>query len=364
MPKTQLRIEKFLRREIAFGHYAPGERLPDRKRLLAKFRANNDALQNAFSALTADGFIRAVSGHGTHVAKELPFANRYLLLLKRNPDDAGSGFFQKALQTAAALVARRRGIDFEAFDVADATFDSAEYDRVMDRVRRQLYRGVFAQDITRTRDMDTVMNMDDVPMVVVDMLDVHSQGKMVRELGGLRSLPAEFLSRCFAECREAGLRRVAVFAPEWSNGCGFGQVAKLAGSFGLELVRNGFHTSRMEHWSPVQFERLAALFADSAAGSRAEAVVLAEDNFLEPFTAALLARHSRAEAARKYRLFSWGNFPCCPESRLPVTFHGADWERTLDGFVDYVEAVRTEAKRAPVPVVAVDWGVQTTGKHA
>ena len=360
----QLRIEKFLRRDIAFGHYAPGERLPDRKRLLAKFRANNDALQNAFAALAADGFIRAVSGHGTHVAKELPFANRYLLLLKRNPDDAGSGLFPKALRAAAAAVARRRGIEFEVFDIADAASDSAEYDQVMDRVRRQLYRGVFAQDITRTRDMDTVMNIDDVPMVVVEMLDVHSQGKMVRELGGLRSLPEEFFSRCFAECREAGLRRVAVFAPEWSSGCGFGQVAKLADSFGLELVRNGFHTFRMDCWAPVQFERLAALFADSAAGSRAEAVLLADDNFLGPFTAALLARYSRAEAARKYRLFSWGNFPCCPEGRLPVVFHGVDWEKTLDGFVDYVEAVRTEARQVRVPILAVHRDAQAMRRLA
>ena len=88
---------------------------------------------------------------------------------------------------AARELERRRGIKFDAMSVADAVGngnDSTEYGRVVERVRRHLYSGVFAQHVNREHGLATVLNLDYVPMAYFGGPSEFAHGRWVKSVSG------------------------------------------------------------------------------------------------------------------------------------------------------------------------------------
>lgn len=352
LPVKRSRIADWVRRTIALGEFKPGDRLPDRTWFRAKFDANPNSVQSAFALLKEDGLVRSVSGHGTCVADPLPFAGRYLLLLKGNRADGGSRFFSSALETAARQIARSRDLVFEFEHLIEAEGDSVEYAEMLERVRRQRYAGVFVQDASCNRGVDTVTNVDNVPMTIFAPRSVFAQGSQVVPLGGFRDTSERILRCHLKELRDRGCRRIAVFYPRGVESTRVDHILPYVGASGLELVPEGFHTADLCMWDARQFTRLVRLFLDSSAGQRADGVVLDDENFLPPFIEAcrdVLGRN----AAKRYVVSAHGNFPQLPEVDFPMQFHGVDCTAMLESFVAFADACRRADRKPPLPQAVV-----------
>ncbi|MEJ8571958.1 phosphonate metabolism transcriptional regulator PhnF [Microbaculum marinum] len=61
------RIADSLRREIAAGEHAPGDRLPSESVLAERFGVNRHTVRRALAALAGDGLVRSEQGRGTIV---------------------------------------------------------------------------------------------------------------------------------------------------------------------------------------------------------------------------------------------------------------------------------------------------------
>ena len=338
LPQKRKKVLKWVRSRIATGVLKPGDRLPDRSWFRKTFDLANLSVQLAFDELIAEGLVKTVSGHGTTVSGDLPFKNRYLLLLRSRGDDAGIMHFAPALRAAAESVARRRGVRFEVREVIDAGGDSVEYAEMMEDVRRHRYAGVFAQGITEfEHGMEVVTNIDDVPMAHFGARTVLSQGNRVVSLQmHSREFVSQLLGSHFDDCVRQGRTNLAVFCPNAPEYSDVSRVSRLAASRGAKIVPQGFHQVDMSHWSRSQFVRLVDLFLRSDAGRAADAVILGDDNMLLPFAERCRRAWGRS-AETRYFVSCHCNFPCPVKTDFPVRFHGPDLESTISSFIDYAE---------------------------
>lgn len=339
LPKKRRKIADWVRHEIVKGRYRGGDPLPDRNWFMREFAANRHSVQNAFDELCRDGFVEAVRGHGTRVARAMPFAGRYLMLVKSAPDDAGSRLFANALRESAAVVSRRRGVKFDIADIADAPLGSREYIDILSRIKSHFYAGVFAQSVTKGHGFETVTNIDNVPIAFQGARSDRAMGSAVVGLGGWAS--DEVYRRHFADCRDSGVRRIAVFAPIPVGDVALRreELSDLATKYGLKIVRCGYQAFSMRVWNDYAFRRFLELFLSSDAGREAEAVVLADDNFLVPFAEVCRAELG-GKADSRYVVLSHANRPMLPKTDFPARFHGFDWPATIESFIDYAEDIR------------------------
>lgn len=359
-PQKRLQVTDCIRREIVRGRWGGGERLPDRKWFQETLKAFPTTVQKAFDDLAADGFVVAVRGHGTHVANPLPYQDHYLMLLDDCRGQHQDKPFQKALAAAARELARTLRIRFAIEYIGYDHPDGACYERIMEDVRRHRYAGVFCQGVTAGRDVSTITNVNDVPIVFIGERDERTQGSLAVSLWSYARMdPAACIRmKFFDECRQRGVRRIAVFQGRGSS-LGTGKsperkYAAAAADCGLELVGHGFHSVEMEDFDAGQFKRLAGLFLDSSAGKTAEAVILADDNLIVPFAEVFKTYACCKKPDGGLLILSHCNFPLMPDTgSVPVTFHGLDLVETLRSVVEYARDCRNHVRKPRIPQFVV-----------
>ena len=354
LPKKRKKVLDWVRHNIATGVLKPGDRLPDRKWFREKFDIANYPVQLSFDELIADGLVKTVSGHGTTVVENLPFRNRYLLLVGARHEDASVNLFAPALRVAAQKAAARRGATFDILELADEKEPSVAYAQMMEDVRHLRYAGVFVQTVTEEgHGLDVVTNVDDVPMAYFARRSELTQGRLAKQIKiyGMEWVE-QLYARHFESCREKGCRSVAVFCPLIDEYNDPKPIRRLAEKNGLELVENGYHQFNMRYWNPCQFRRLLDLFLKSDAGRAADAVVLGDDNMLETFAERCRNVYG-AKAESRYFVSCHCNFPCPPRSDFPAVFHGPDLEHSFDTFMNYAEDCLAGVRKPRLPEVVV-----------
>lgn len=354
LPKKRMKIADWVRREIVRGKFAAGERLPDRKWFEANFAANQHSVQTAFDLLSDEGFVKAVPGHGTCVAKVLPYDGKFLLILHSDTVNAGSHLFAEALKESAKIVSSRRNVEFEIAAVPKSEEETQAYDAFLARVRAHRYAGVFAQTIAKWRGENVVTNIDDVPIAFIGKRDEHVHGSLVVGIESETGIYTDVYRRHFASCRDAGKRKVAVFAamPVGDVPVEEAEFRQFAKRNGVDVVPCGYQIFSMRAWNEVSFKYFLDLFFASDAGRSAEAVVLSDDNFLAPFAERCRAAFG-ADAEKRYLILSHCNRPHPPKTDIPAVFHGIDWPTVLSNFVTYATAIRHGDKNAIVPKVVL-----------
>ena len=349
--RKRMRIEDWVRVGLSSGSIRPGDRLPDRKAVAARFGVTVATVQKAFDALAAEGFVVATRGHGTRAADPPPFAGRYLLVVCGRDGKVADSLFDRALCRAAAVVAERRGVVFETAPILDEPDEGALRD-VAARARQQSYAGVFLRAVEPgRRHCGPLLRLNHVPVCGFFQTD-GTEGALVRPL---RDIQHTGLAPLFAACQRANRRRLAVFTSHDSGDSRDGEAParRLARSLGLEIGPWHYHDFDIGHLRPHALERtLRAVFAAEDVAWRPDAIVIGDDNLVATVARHLVQRLGR-KAASQLLLVALGNRPCLPETELPVRFHGLDLVATLDSFVawaDRCHAGRRRRPSAPAPV--------------
>ena len=351
LPRKRIQIEDWVRREIVRGGLKPGDALPSREWFRTRFTPNLNMVQRAFDELRREGFVETVPGHGSRVAASLPFSGRYLLLTRSDVRDAGTNYFAPALRGAAKALESRRGVVFDVRDVDDFASGRDAYERMMEDVRRHRYAGVVAQAANAVCDLDCVTNIDDVPMAYFGHPDYTTQGSLVKSFfAGGRDVYEDVFARHCEECAAAEAASAAVFAAHriaarhHDRRC-----ADMLRARGMRLAADGFHEVYYSGRTfSKQFKRLVALFLKSSGCLPDTAVILEDENFLEPFIE-VSASLFGLRATRRRLVCCHANRPNEPKCEVPVRFHGLDCTATLATAVDYAEAVMAGVRRPPLP---------------
>ena len=356
MPRKRLNITDCIRRDIVRGTWKRGERLPDRRWFMERYKAYPTTVQRAFDDLSNEGFVTAVRGHGTQVAEVLPYDSRYLLLLDSGRSDPASRPFSAAISQAAKEIEQRLGVVMDVRYVSHEHPESEVYQSIVANAKRHAYAGVFCEGVPHGEDGLSLANVNDVPIVFVGPKDEWSQGTMAFSLWDYAKRdPADAVRTLFLEyCRDHGGRRIAVFQ---SSGSRIGRqpdpehkYREVARRYGVELVPFGYHNVEMSGFDVDQFERLVGLFLASSAGANAETIILADDNLTMPFVRACRRKFGVKAASTRYNVLSHCNFPLLPDVRgFPVSFHGLDLCETLASVVEYTTDCRNRLKKPRLP---------------
>ena len=358
LPLKRERIAQWVRRKIARGEIAPGDPLPSREWFVRKFTPNPRTVQEAFDELRRDGLVETVRGHATRVARRMPFEGRYLLLTKAMAEDAGSRLFARALSAAAAELARTRRIAFDVKPLTNVEEMTPEYMRVLDSVRRQQYAGVVMQSLNDLQSIESVANIDDVPIAYFGRRGLTTQGNCAKCLNpgapenGIITYADVFSLHC-GDIAAAKAESVAVFAPLMFHAPMLeNQHLEAAAEHGLRIAKNGYHEVDMYHWHPRQFRRLAATLLSLPGIGPRTAFVLEDDNMLSIFEEAVVERFGKG-IAKKMCVCCHANSPILPKSSLNVKFHGMDCTATLASAIDYADACRRNERNPAPPRVVV-----------
>ena len=130
MRHSRVAIEQELRRRICDGTYAPGARLPLRRKLLVEFGASPLTMQRAMDRLAEQGFVRAKGVLGTFVAERLPNRGCIALVFPSEPERSGGLRFWSAIQRAAAGWDGAGGATFRPYFLNDSHLDVPDHRRL------------------------------------------------------------------------------------------------------------------------------------------------------------------------------------------------------------------------------------------
>ena len=354
-PTKRLRIVESVRNGIARGRLPPGTMLPDRTWYMEKFGVTRSTVQEAFDQLRAEGFTVAVRHKGTSVAPVLPFRGRYLLALCGTVDRPAPHAFDRALQAAARQLEKTRGVVFDVRSILDEGPESEVFAEVLSDLRRQRYSGAFLRALAENRGLSTIGNVNHVPITGFFRRVDRSQGSQVHPLVDDREGSENVslhLHGLLAECRRAGKKSVLVVSNNFGGEGMEAWVRRLAAFYGLHCGPNGYLVSNLEPAFLRQLTRILKLLL--APGSRClpEAIVLDDDNFLEPLENALCDLYG-ATAPQRFFVVSNANLPLIPETGLDVRFHGVDTLATLSSFMDWAEAVHNGTGADHLPKVVL-----------
>lgn len=337
----RLRIVESLRNGVALGRLLPGSKLPDRTWYMEKFGVTRSTVQEAFDQLAAEGFTVAVRHKGTSVTKVPPFRGRYLLALCGTEGRPVPYPFDRALQAAARQLEKSRGVVFDVRTILDEGPESEAFAKVLADLRSQRYSGAFLRALAVNRGLSTIGNVDNVPIAGFFSRVDRSQGSHVHPLmddGVGHENATQHLAGLLSECRRAGKKSVLVVANSFGDEELEDWVRKQAAFHGLHCGPNGYLLSGLEPAYLRQLTRFLKLLLAPGSRNLPEAIVLEDDNFLEPLETALRELYGEA-APQQFFVVSNANQPLIPSTGLDVTFHGVDTLATLSSFMDWAEAV-------------------------
>ena len=309
--RKRMRIEDWVRIGVSTSVLKPGDRLPDRTAVAARFGVTVATAQKAFDALRAGGFIVASRGHGTRIASPPPFAGRYLLVVCGRNGVVSESLFDQALCKAAKEVSAKLGVSFETLPALDEP-GTETMRNVAARARQQTYAGVFLRTIDPARRRcGPLLRLNHVPISGFFQTD-GTEGALVHPL---RNIRGDDLTPLFAACAHAGRRRVAAFLN--CNTAGAPDVEtyarSLARSLGVTIGPWHYHDFNMAVFRPAALERiLRAVFAADGAWCP-DAIVMGDDNLVPTVTRFLVERFGHERASR-FLLVAHGNHPCLPET--------------------------------------------------
>ena len=340
-PTKRMRLVESVRNGIAKGRFLPGTALPHRTWYMEKFGITRSTVQEAFDQLAEEGFTVAVRHKGTSVAQVPPFQNRFLLALCGTVDQPAPYAFDRALQTSARQLERDRGVTFDIRCILDEGPNSEAFDAVLSDLRRQRYSGAFLRALAEHRGLDTIGNVDNVPITGFFRRVDRSRGSLVHPLLDSQDLMEAVsgqLPWLLAECQRAGKRSVLVVANDFEGEGAEERVRKQVAFHGLHCGPYGYLMSGIEPHQLRQLHRIFKLILAPSSRYLPDAIVLDDDNFLAPLEAALRDLYG-AETSRAFFVVSCANRPLLPPTGLPVRFHGVDTLATLTSFIDWAESV-------------------------
>lgn len=342
-PIKQMQIADYVRSRLAQGKWAPGQLLPHRTWFIDKFKTTHHTVQKAFNQLRDEKFVVAVPHLGTRAAETLPFANRFLILCYGVPE-APSILTQAILKSAEAIAGRTEA-RFEIAYALDLEFDDPAHIAVLDAVRSHRYAGVFLEALPAHKRKDSIVSLDDVPMAGIFAPNPIATGSLLTPLiDSAAGATTTDLTPFFVECRQRGLKRIAVFEGFLHSTDREDEIRRQAQAHGLECGPYHVHGSDTSLPALSLARRIFRMALAPEFPWQPEAIIVGDDNFL-PLVEDVLREHYGQDGAHRFFVTSHGNLPCLPKTDLPVVFHGLNVEKTLETLIVYAEACTRGGRR-------------------
>lgn len=200
----QDRLVHHLREQIVTGTLAPGQRLPTRAELEARFAVSSVTVQRALDVLIGHGFVTARGTLGTFVTDRPPHLGHYGVVFFARPNAEGWMRFRESLRQAALTLAAASGRRLTAFFCSPDASGERQHAALCAAITAQALAGV-------------VFTSHPYPLAGSPALDVPGLPRVAimppGELPGLKRVTYDegaFLHLALARLQATRCRRVAL----------------------------------------------------------------------------------------------------------------------------------------------------------
>lgn len=334
---AQQAVLQSLRTEIVAGKYPPGSRLPTRTQLEQRFKVSRVTIQRVFDRLSRDGFVRPRQRHGTFVTDNPPHLTTLGLIFPWRRDDGQNPWphFWTTLIDAAGQCPLRQDApnQLEVFTGIREHSDLDAYQRLRSMLESHALAGlIFANRPYYFDDFRSLIG--DVPCVAImsrpDIPGVHA----------IKLDNDRFIEMALDHFASRGRRRLAVVMPP--------------GDRGPAEHRDHLHQRAADRGLSLEPYRVQMVPAQAAANcahllfhdgqlQRPDALLITDDNLVEPATAGLV---DAGVGPDDLDVVAHANFPEPTPARFPATRLGFEAREVLDAAVAIITD-RREGRSAP-----------------
>ncbi len=343
--EKQTTLTAELREMIAVGDYQPGDRLPTRSGLEARFQVSSVTLQRAMDVLSTEGFIESRGRHGTVVAANPPFMRNYGVLLPCGSEPAHPLLrsWQVIVEVARQVLGRHPN-RLSIFYHGDLQQSISAYQ-------------TFLGDITSHRLAGLIV--PSLPVLHLPDLVEGSNGHLPIVTYAGQSLPGvasvhqatSAAARILDYLHARGRRRIGQLIPgAWYEN------PMYENEFLRSLPERGMRCER--HWlqvllpqAPQGVRNAAELLARVPDGPNA--IIIHDDNAVQEVIDGIQAAGKRVP--EDIELVAWGNFPWPDQYTAPVKRFGVNMVELVTRAKAYIDACRNgEEPASMIHLHAID----------
>lgn len=346
-------VVRALRKSIMDGDLTSGQRLPVHVELQAKLNCASATLQQALNILEADGFIRVEPRRGRFVVERPAYLDTFALVFAIDPvspyaEREWSRYFV-AFSKVAANWQSASGRRLQVFHGIDQHTDTEDRQRLVDLIERHQLAGlIFANNPFLVSD-SPILDAPDLPRVVFS-------GAAHPSLSSLTFDGDQWWRKAFQELALKGRRKVALLGTGGGNEVGFtrelhshGMCSRTRWRQTVSMICPGGATNAVE-----------LLMNDQ---DRPDALIVADDNFVEPAIAGL--RKSGVRVPEDVAVVAHANFPCPPDcGGLDVSLLGYDLGAAFDSSVSLIDNERAGRSRHTQTTVPALWECELNASPA
>ncbi|MBI2438630.1 MAG: GntR family transcriptional regulator [Lentisphaerae bacterium] len=342
---SQDTIVHALLNEMESGILLPGGRTPSQAKLAKRFGVSLVTAQLAVSRLQRDGFIVTRPRSGTYVAKRLPFKSNYALVFWNDPANPVQwSKYYAALADAARELDGHEGRRLQTFFNVNRRVDSEDHATLLELVRARRLAGMVFANMPYDLAGSPLVENGGLPRVAFVSVQTHPHIQAVwfdYEMWIRKAL--DFLA-------EQGRRKVAIL------------------SSGLYAADNAHLTALLERHgmiSPPYWRQVAQpmvkdavrnavwLLLRGAPAERPDALIIADDNYLDDSIAGLIASEMRVP--QDVKVVALCNFPARQKPVLPMRQLGFDIRGALSTCVEIIAGIRRGATMPDLTLLPALW---------
>lgn len=315
-----------LRERIVQGELAPGSRLPNRVEIERSFNASSITVQRALERLKVEGFVVASRRNGTHVVHKPPHLNHYALVFPSNPGGLEWNRFWTAICEHATRLSQGSDRKLPIYYNVDGHVDCEDYLNLERAVRSHRLAGVIFGNNPNCLRNSPLLEEPGIPRVGIMSAVAHNTIPAVYpDARSFYDLALDYVAA-------KGYRRVAVLL---AHGL------KLEFEPGLtsrNLITRPYWIQRISLWTPETARGVVHLLMNPAQTERPDALIVADDNLLDPTLRGLADAGVRIP--QDLELVSHCNFPTHDSKPVPMQRLGFDVRRVLEACIESIDRQR------------------------
>jgi len=319
-----------LRQEIARGKFKPGSRLPKQLEFARRFKMSVLTVQRAMDRLAHEGFIETRYSRGTFVVDHPPHLHHYALIFHADPSDlepGGWSHFHAALANEAAKIhhAEKRQLEC-VYGIFEPT-ELPQYQRLVARVKSHQFAGlIFASHPGRLSGTPLV-ELAGVPRVGLMRYD-----PAFPQISAVKFDALAWFEKAFDYLAARGRKRIAfVSKPGQKLLTDLDCPPSLLSVRGL--ITHPYWNLPLPLWS-AGAQHIVRLLMRSE-GERPDALVITDDNAVEPAMAGLMAAGCRVPD--DVEVVAHANFPRSGPGVLPLKWLGYDQREILQTAIAIID---------------------------
>lgn len=319
-------VERILRQRIVEGRVAPGGRLPPRLVLLKEFGCSPVTLQRAIENLRRGGFLETNGAAGTFVTSDPPHLTRFGLVFPHRPGPGRPwSLFWSALRAEAEGIAKADDLDLPVFYDSPTARADTDFRSLLQSVVEDRLSGIVFMTLPFTFQDTPILDRPGIPRVTVASPHPGFQPRMPFLYV---DFPA-FVQRALDCVAEAGRRRVALITTSTEEEF---EDDFCAGAARRRLATQPQWIHPVGVQAPRGAMRAAHLLMSLPAKERPDALIIADDNLVDPVTEGLAAAGVRVP--RDLLVVAHCNYLNLPLARVPVTWLGFSARAILERCID------------------------------